>query len=84
MASNGKNKECKMGWLKKLLFAIKIARTILSEGDKLFAEAKQVYVAYQNAVAASSEGGRKVTKSEWQKLAGESFDVVSLIFSWKK
>jgi len=73
-----------MGWIKKLLFAIGIAKVVFKEGGKLIAEALQVKTAYLNAVDASSESGRSISKAEWQKIAGESFDVIALLFSWRK
>lgn len=73
-----------MKWIKGLLKAWAIARTIIKQGDVLMVEAAQLKAAYISAVADSSEGGRKVTKSEWQRLAKEGYDVLSLIFSWWK
>lgn len=73
-----------MSWIKGLLKAWAIARIIVKKGGVLMVESAQLKAAYLNAVDLSSEGGRKVTKSEWQRLAGKGFDILSLLFSWKK
>lgn len=73
-----------MIWIKRLLKVWAIARVIVRNGDKLMAEATQLRTVYLNAIDASSESGRNVSKSEWQKIAKEAYDVVMLVFSWRK
>lgn len=73
-----------MVWIKRLLKAWAIARVIIKQGDVLMTEAAQLKAAYTSAIDASSEGGSKVLKAEWQRIAKEAYDVVALVFSWRK